>query len=237
MTARRLPIRSVAPLFAIAALATACSSPEPSGTPIDADPDPQIEFMTRLSELCGQSFAGSLVSTDEADADIAGQPLTMHVADCAPDRIRIPFHVGDDRSRTWVITDTGTGILLKHDHRHEDGSEDVITQYGGETSAPGTATRQEFPVDAESIALFEREGLTASVTNVWAIEVDAERFAYELRRPEGENERFFRAEFDLTAPVDTPPPAWGSENGGSGNGGSETGSATPDSGDEAAHSE
>ncbi|MEO1169697.1 MAG: hypothetical protein AAFW97_13400 [Pseudomonadota bacterium] len=198
-------------LLAATAMLAACSSPETEGTPLEADPDPQVAFMERLSELCGQSFAGELVSDDEADADIAGQPLVMHVADCAPDRIRIPFHVGEDRSRTWVLTDTGTGILLKHDHRHEDGSEDVITQYGGETAAPGTAMRQEFPVDDESIALFEREGLSASVTNVWAMEVDDARFAYELRRPEGENERFFRVEFDLSEPVDTPPPAWGSE--------------------------
>ncbi|WP_299328790.1 hypothetical protein [Parasphingopyxis sp.] len=200
-----------APILATLAVLAACSSPESEGTPLEADPDPQVAFLERLTELCGQAFAGELVSDDEADADIAGQPLVMHVADCAPDQIRIPFHVGEDRSRTWVLTDTGTGILLKHDHRHEDGSEDAVTQYGGETSAPGTATRQEFPVDDESIALFEREGLSASVTNVWAMEVDESRFAYELRRPAGENERFFRAEFDLTEPVEPPPPAWGSE--------------------------
>ncbi|MGP1351769.1 MAG: hypothetical protein ACTS1Z_00460 [Parasphingopyxis sp.] len=204
-------IRAAPILAALAVLAACSSSPESEGTPLEGDPDPQVEFLERLSELCGQAFAGELVSDNEADADIAGQPLVMHVAECAPDQIRIPFHVGDDRSRTWVLTDTGTGILLKHDHRHEDGSEDTVTQYGGETGDPGTATRQEFPVDDESIALFEREGLSASVTNVWAMEVDETRFAYELRRPPGENERFFRAEFDLTEPVETPPPAWGSE--------------------------
>src|SRR3546814_4180552 len=58
---------------------------------------------------------------------------------------------------------------LKHDHRHADGSEDVLTMYGGDTDAPGSAVRQEFPVDAESIALFEREGSEASVTNTWAM--------------------------------------------------------------------
>ncbi|WP_246263151.1 hypothetical protein [Parasphingopyxis algicola] len=202
----------ILPLPLLAALLLAgCSSPDDRAAPLEADPDPQVAFMERLSELCGQAFAGQLVSDDPADAEIAAERLVMHVADCAPDRIRIPFHVGDDRSRTWVITDTGTGLLLKHDHRHADGSEDAVTQYGGETDDPGNATRQEFPVDAESIALFEREGLTASVANVWAMEADDARFAYELRRPAGENERFFRVEFDLTAPVETPPAAWGSE--------------------------
>jgi hypothetical protein len=61
-------------------------------------------------------------------------------------------------------------------------------------------------VDAESIALFTRNAMQVSTTNVWALEIDAGRFAYELRR-EG---RWFRVEFDLTRPVATPPAAWGS---------------------------
>lgn len=195
--------------LSVALFVTACAEPAPEAE--EADTDPQVAFMANLSELCGQSFAGRLVSTDEGDADIAAEPLVMHVASCAPDQIRIPFHVGDDRSRTWVITDTGTGLQLKHDHRHEDGSADAVTQYGGDTVDPGSANRQEFPVDAESIALFEREGLAASVTNIWAVDVNDQIFAYELRRPAGEHERFFRVEFDVTAPVETPPPAWGSE--------------------------
>jgi hypothetical protein len=201
------------PLLATSAalLFAACSQPAREPADTEGDADPQVAFMENLSAHCGQAYAGRLVSTDEADADIADEPLVMHVASCAPDQIRIPFHVGDDRSRTWVITDTGTGLQLKHDHRHEDGSEDAVTQYGGDTAEPGSANRQEFPVDAESIALFEREGLAASVSNVWAMEVDDAVFAYELRRPAGEHERFFRVEFDLTTPVEVPPPAWGSE--------------------------
>lgn len=205
-----LPRGFLPPLALSAAIVfTACSGPVT--VPTEAGTDPQVAFMENLSALCGQAFAGQLVSTDEADADIAAEPLVMYVASCVPDQIRIPFHVGDDRSRTWVITDTGTGLQLKHDHRHEDGSEDAVTQYGGDTTDLGSATRQEFPVDAESIALFEREGLAVSVINVWAVEVDDSVFAYELRRPEGESERFFRVEFDLTEAVEPPSPAWGSE--------------------------
>ena len=163
------------------------------------------EFMARLAAHCGNAYAGKLVSTDEVDADIAAQELVMHVRTCEGDVIRIPFHVGDDRSRTWVITRTEHGLRLKHDHRHEDGEEDTITQYGGDSAVIANATRIEFPVDKDSIDLFNREGLNASVTNVWAIELTETIFAYELNR---EN-RHFRVEFDSTTQVGAPPPPWG----------------------------
>jgi len=166
-------------------------------------------FFARLTALCGQAFEGRLVTNDAADAAMAGERLVMHVADCTPTQIRIPFHVGANRSRTWVITRTDAWLRLKHDHRHEDGTPDTLTLYGGDTAEPGTAERQEFPVDAESIALFRRENRAVSVTNVWAVEVGEARFAYELRRPPGPNARFFRVEFDLARPVAAPPPAWG----------------------------
>src|SRR5688500_19589766 len=108
----------------------------------------------------------------------------MHVRDCGPSGVEVAFHVGDDRSRTWVLTRTAAGLRLKHDHRQEDGTPDDVTMYGGDTAEPGTGGRQEFPVDAESIAMFERAGLTASVTNTWAMEIEPQRrFLYELTRP------------------------------------------------------
>jgi hypothetical protein len=168
----------------------------------------QGAFLAVLGALCGKAFEGRLVSTDSADAEMAGERLVMHVRECLADEIRIPFHVGTDRSRTWVVTRTETGLRLKHDHRHEDGSEDVLTQYGGDTAFAGTAVRQEFPADDYSKRLFRQEGRAVSVDNVWAIEVTAVMFAYELKRPD----RFFRAEFDLTQPVETPPAPWGAVN-------------------------
>ncbi len=168
---------------------------------------PQDAFFARLLDLCGQSFAGRIASPPvETDAPFAGRALVMHVRDCSPSEIRIPFNVGEDRSRTWVITRTGTGLRLKHDHRHEDGSEDKLTQYGGDTANAGTARRQEFPADQFSQDLFVRENIPQSVTNVWAMEVEPRQvFAYELRRPG----RFFRVDFDLTRQVPTPAPSWG----------------------------
>jgi hypothetical protein len=189
-------------IAAAAALAlAACTPPTPAASPQDA-------FFANLTALCGQSYAGRVVSTDAADADMAGQALVMHVRDCSDSEIRIPFNVGENRSRTWVITRTDTGLRLKHDHRHEDGAEDAVTQYGGDTASEGTATRQEFPVDQFSQDLFVANNIPQSVTNVWAVEVNpGATFAYELRR---EN-RHFRVEFDLSAPVAAPPPPWGAE--------------------------
>ncbi len=183
----------------IALLATAgCATPAES---------PRSTFFANLSALCGQAFEGRIASPPvAADAAFAGKRLVMHVRQCSADTIRIPFHVGDDRSRTWVVTRTPTGHRLKHDHRHPDGSEDKVTQYGGDSVAPDTAARQEFPADAFTKALLLRENNPAGVANVWAIEVHPERlFAYELRRPA----RFFRVEFDLTRPVAPAPAPWG----------------------------
>lgn len=185
-------------LLALAAFAALPGFASKPAAPADA-------FMAQLAPLCGKAFAGRVVTNDPADAAFAGKALVMHVASCEPGRVRIPFHVGEDRSRTWVLTRTTTGVRLKHDHRHEDGSSDKLTMYGGDTTAPGIATRQEFPADAESIALFRSLDAERSVTNVWAVEADATRFAYELRRPG----RHFRVEFDLTRPVASPPLPWG----------------------------
>lgn len=173
-----------------------------------APASPQDTFFANLSALCGQAFAGSVLTTDAADAQFAGQPLVMHVRECSADVIRVPFHVGENRSRTWVVTRTGAGLRLKHDHRHEDGSEDAVTQYGGDTANAGAAERQEFPADAFSREMFVANNIPASVENVWAMEVHPGRtFAYELRRPN----RHFRVEFDLTRPVPAPPAPWGAD--------------------------
>ena len=169
---------------------------------------PQDAFFQRLKSLCGQAFEGRIASPAvPADEAFAGKRLVMHVRGCEGDSLRIPFHVGEDRSRTWVVTRAASMLTLKHDHRHEDGSEDKLTQYGGSTAGPGTAERQGFPADSFSRTLFEREKIPASVANVWAMEIVPGRLvAYELRRPG----RFFRVEFDLTRPVGAPPPPWGS---------------------------
>jgi len=69
---------------------------------------------------------------------------------CDETQLQIPFHVGEDASRTWLITKTGSGLSLKHDHRHSDGTEDTLTQYGGHTVDAGWAQVQSFPADQYS---------------------------------------------------------------------------------------
>jgi hypothetical protein len=154
---------------------------------------PQEAFFDRLIALCGQRLEGRIVSPPvAADADFAGKTLIAHVRDCSPQEMRIPFQVGNDKSRTWIVTRTSSGLRLKHDHRHEDGTEDRISQYGGDTLTPGTAHRQEFPADLFTRELLVREGNVAGAANVWSMEAGHPSYlAYELRRPG----RFFRVEF------------------------------------------
>lgn len=195
-----MPARDMRRLLPLTALVLAgCAS-------VPAAQDPQSAFLAGLKRLCGKAYEGRVVSSDAADADMARQRLVMHVRECTGDTVRNPFQVGANRSRTWVVARTPTGLRLKHDHRHEDGAEDKLTQYGGDTIGSGTPERQEFPADAFSKEMFVAQGLPQSVPNVWAVELRPGRtFAYELRRPG----RFFRVEFDLTRPVDPPPPPWG----------------------------
>ena len=165
-------------VFPLAALIlAACDTPA-------AAPAPQAAFFANLQTLCGQSFAGRLEVGDPAlDKDFAENPLRIGPVSCAQDRIAIPFAVGEDHSRTWVITRTAAGLTLKHRHAHGE-AEDALSQYGGDTVSPGSAIRQDFPADAFSIALFQRENRPASVANVWSVEIEpGVRFAYALRRP------------------------------------------------------
>lgn len=169
-------------------------------------PSAQEQFYARLRALCGQSFEGRVVTTDNADSEMASQRLVIQVRQCSDGELRIPFHVGANHGRTWVIRPTAAGLMLRHAHRDADGAVHQPDDYGGETVAPGTPRRQEFPANQYSRDLFIRENTPQSITNVWAIEiVPGQMLAYELRRP-GRN---FRAEFDLSRPVATPPPPWG----------------------------
>lgn len=189
----------VATLFGGAALA-ACTS---------ADPDPHDAFYESLLAHCGNAYAGSVTAGDEAlDADWMAADIVIEIRECSDERIRIPLHVDDDHSRTWVITRTPLGLELKHDHRERDGSHDAMTMYGGETFSPGTASAQSFPVDEESKQLFAELGSTASIGNTWWLEFPAEEtLRYRLVR----DNREFQVDIDLSQPVQAPPAPWGWE--------------------------
>ncbi len=115
----------------------------------------------------------------------------MVTIDSCIDEIRIPFRVGEDKSRTWILSLDDRGLLFKHDHRHADGTPDKVTMYGGWAAPEGTAHRQQFPADSDT-----RKLIPEAATNVWVIEMDKEKqqLVYYLER---HNEPRYRAVFKL----------------------------------------
>jgi len=203
MTLQRTALLSGLILWSAGAIAHNHASDQSASTPLAAS---QLQFFDQIKAYCGQSFAGKLVKSNDSDKDMLSKALVMHVRECTDTELKVPFHVGDDRSRTWVISKTAQGLRLKHDHRHQDGSSDKITMYGGDTDAPGTETRQAFPADQHSKTMFAANNMNASSGNTWFVEIEPGKvYRYGLKR-EG---REFEVEFDLTKPVATPPTPWG----------------------------
>jgi hypothetical protein len=157
-------------------------------------------FWTALQLHCGKAYEGVIISG--ATADFKDKKLVMHVKACEENRIRIPFNVGDNRSRTWVLTKKKSAITLKHDHRHEDGSEDTVTQYGGTSTNEGFANMQIFPADLQT-----QKTIPAAASNVWWITINDSSFTYNLRRIG--SDRLFTVSFNLKQPIETPLAPWG----------------------------
>jgi len=161
-------------------------------------------FFDQIKSKCGQAFEGKLIGTKPKSGAFDGR-LVMHVRKCTDSQLHVPFHVGEDKSRTWIITKTGSGLSLKHDHRKPDGSDDPTTMYGGHTVDAGSENIQKFPADQYSKELFLKTGIPQSVENIWKIEVNSKIYAYSLMQ----KEREIRFEFDLTKSVAPPPAPWG----------------------------
>jgi len=195
-------------LVLAAVLLGACTAPQPRPEKASAA---QEDFWNRLAALCGKAYEGRIAANAGGapgpDA-FDGKRLVMHVRECSAGEIRVPFHVGEDRSRTWVITRTGTGLRLKHDHRHEDGSDDKMTMYGGDTVDGGEPGKQSFPADKFSQDAFYLGNIPQSAANIWMIGLTpGKTYSYGLNRPGRE----FRVDFDLTREVAAPPPPWGAK--------------------------
>lgn len=163
----------------------------------------QQVFWKELNSLCGQSFAGKVISAPANDTVFKNKTLIMHVRSCNDTMIRVPFMVGDDRSRTWIFSITENALQLKHDHRHKDGTPDAITMYGGTGSNSGSAVMQMFPADESTAKM-----LPLAAMNVWWIElVPGSHFTYNLRRIG--TDRLFTIRFDLKQTVSNPEAPWG----------------------------
>lgn len=172
-------------------------------TPTDA-------FWANLQKLCGKTFAGTIAEDTSNSPDFAGKALIMHVRSCEKNRIRIPFFVGDDRSRTWVLTRKKDRIELKHDHRHEDGKPDAVTMYGGTSTNAGEAIRQFFPADDQTtkVVAAPADDAPSAAANIWWFEhIPDKSFSYNLRRL-GRG-RLFSVKFDITKEIPAPAAPWG----------------------------
>ncbi len=163
------------------------------------------QFWQKLKEHCGKTFEGTVTSGTTANDVFSGKRLVMHVLSCSESQLLIPFNVGENRSRTWILTKVKDRIELKHDHRHEDGTNDAVTMYGGTTTNSGLPGIAVFPADQLTATT-----IPAAATNVWWITINNTTFTYNLRRIG--SDRLFTVTFDITKPIEKPLPSWGWEN-------------------------
>lgn len=163
-------------------------------------------FWENLQKHCGKSYEGKITNGGREGDGFTGKRLVMQVLTCSDKEIRIPFYVGDDKSRTWVLTKNKKNIIrLKHDHRHQDGTEDKVTQYGGDSPNVGFKNLQMFPADSETA-----KRIPYASTNIWWISLEENNFTYNLRKIG--TDRVFSVEFDLAAPIEFNEKPWGWKN-------------------------
>lgn len=156
-------------------------------------------FFESLGKLCGARFEGAMTFPTSGQDDFAGKLLVAEFQSCTTSEIRIPFAVGENTSRTWIISRTAGGLQLKHDHRHPDGTEDAVSMYGGEALPNGSAASQSFAADAHTKQL-----IPDAATNVWTISLSNEgsTLVYDLKRHEKPR---FTAELKRVDAVDSEP--------------------------------
>ncbi|MGU9939583.1 hypothetical protein ACNFNZ_13535 [Empedobacter brevis] len=162
---------------------------------------PSEIFWKNLEKHCGKAYEGKLAEHITRD-DFTGKKLTMHVKSCSSNEIKIPFNVGDNYSRTWILTKKDGIITLKHDHRHENGTSETITFYGGTNTNFGFKDFQMFPADQETANLIDYAS-----TNIWWITLDDTTFSYNLQKAGSKTP--FHVYFDLTKEIAIPSAPWG----------------------------
>lgn len=161
------------------------------------------QFWDQLSKHCGKTYEGQITEGGKEGDGFTGERLIMHMLKCDDNQILIPFNVGENLSRTWILTKDENGyIQLKHDHRKEDGSNDPITMYGGTTANLGSKNAQYFPADQET-----RELIPYAAANIWWITIDDDYYTYNLKRVG--TDRVFKVSFDLNVELPKPKASWG----------------------------
>jgi hypothetical protein len=154
------------------------------------------DFLTNYEPYCGHAYRGesTLVELGD-DHPLEDASLLMILNECSEDEVRIPFHVNNDRSRTWIVRETIRGLHLSHDHRHPDGTEYEANMYGGYADGEGSSTTQYFPADERTI-----RDRPAREINRWSKSFDhsAERYYYRLYLRDTLR---YEARFDLSNPL------------------------------------
>lgn len=150
-------------------------------------------FFNELRSRKGKTFCGKVIYMPDTVTknDFWGKKLQFTISEVNGE-IRMPFIVGENRSRTWILRKTSGGLELKHDHRHEDGKPDSITNYGGMSDKTlSSDLTQFFPADKFTAAL-----IPAAAGNRWILQFsgDKKKFFYILER---DNVLRFKAEFSL----------------------------------------
>lgn len=161
-------------------------------TSVSAHADTSTLFDT-LKNHDGKTYHGRM-SYSRNTNDEMDKPMQITVKVVSDDEIRIPLQVGEDRSRTWILTRSEAGVLLKHDHRHADGTPDEVTNYGGLASDIKLGNQLIFPADGDTTTM-----LPDASSNVWSMRLspDGGKFYYYLER---HSQPRFEAAFDIVAP-------------------------------------
>lgn len=147
-------------------------------------------FFANLGKQCGATFEGAASVTPDRPGDhFVGRKLVLHIASCSADEIRIPFAVGDNRSRTIIIRYDGTVLSVKHDHRHENGTPEAVTMYGGPAADGGSALMQSFTSDSYTTKL-----LPNMLNPLWILRLseDGQTVRYDL---DISNNQIYRFDF------------------------------------------
>ncbi len=158
-------------------------------------------FLEQFKPFVGQYFEGEIIAGGREGDGFTGKKLMLEVMSYDDREVKIPFYVGEDKSRTWILSYSNNVLTLKHDHCHEDGSADKVTFYGGTAPNEGAIHSQMFPADNETCQLIDY-----ACHNVWWITMDGKTYTYNLRRIG--SDRLFTVKFDLTKPINSDYKPW-----------------------------
>ncbi len=166
----------------------------------------QLVFWENIQAHCGNAYEGKVGDATPFYGSIKeADRIRIHVRNCTDTLTHISLHVDDNHSRNLMLTKADGTLRLKHDHRYPDGTEEEITQYGGDAPKPGLETRQIFWADEHTESI-----LPDRYDNFWFLDLmDEETLAYGVHWPE--HGHSIRIELDITTPISAPPAPWGYE--------------------------